>query len=359
MSIGSARFDERRGSMYDKVERKDGGRMGTIKQIAERTGYSISTVSIVLRGSAQERSIPASTQRVILAAARELDYQPNISARRLRSDEPHKKNIAIFWAVDYRAVLVAKFLRGAQRFIMENGLDAELVVRPYQPEQLAEFATQRTLSMYSGVIICTAARNDLAYMESLSTTCPVVLYNRRSQKYTSVGVDNEGVGARAAQTFLQHGCTRAVAVADHAELEYAQARLNGFCAAMEKAGVPVQVVHAGGSTVAQGIASVDAFRLNREHTGVFCCSDILALGILRRLIDEKRDVPGQIEVIAVGTNEADLYHYPRPSLTVIEIPIEEMAYGCVGALDNIWTKCREDIVSLEIPFVFRAGQSTL
>jgi DNA-binding LacI/PurR family transcriptional regulator len=359
MSIGRAWFDERFAGVYDKVDREDGVDMGTIKQIAERTGYSLSTVSIVLRGSAKERSIPESTQRVILDAARALDYQPNISARRLRSDEPLKKSIAIFWATDYRAVLVAKFLRGAQRAIMENALDAELIVRPYQPERLFEAATRRTLSMYSGAIICTAAKNDLSYMENLSATCPVVLYNRVSETYTSVGVDNEGVGAKAAQTFLEHGCKRAIAVADHAQMEYARARLSGFCAAMERAGVPAQIVRAEDNTVAQGIASVDEFRLTQEHTGVFSCSDTLALGILRRLADEKRDVPGQVEVIAVGTNEADLYLYPRPSLTVIEIPIEEMAYGCVCALDDIWAKRAHGIVRTEVPFVLRAGESTL
>lgn len=55
--------------------------MGTIKQIAEKTGYSPTTVSIALRGRAAERNIPESTVRVILEAARDLGYQPNISAQ--------------------------------------------------------------------------------------------------------------------------------------------------------------------------------------------------------------------------------------------------------------------------------------
>jgi len=63
------------------MENDGGMHMGTIKQIAEKTGYSPTTVSIALRGRAAERNIPESTVRVILEAARDLGYQPNISAQ--------------------------------------------------------------------------------------------------------------------------------------------------------------------------------------------------------------------------------------------------------------------------------------
>ncbi|HWQ59263.1 MAG TPA: LacI family DNA-binding transcriptional regulator [Clostridia bacterium] len=331
--------------------------MGTIKQIAEYTGYSPTTVSIVLRGCAAQRNIPDSTVRVILEAARELGYQPNISARRLRSDEPLKKSIAVFWTVDFRAVLVAKFLRGAQRYIMEHLLDAELVVRPYLPERLHEIATPRTLSMYSGAIVCTAARNDLAYIEGLSTTCPLVFYNRTSEKYPYVGVDNAAVGRRAAKILLADGCRRAIAVAEHAEMDYASARLAGFAGEMKRAGLPVQVVKARDSSIAQGVACAGEFRLGAERAGAFVLSDYVALGVLRRLADEGRKVPDKIEVIGVGTNEPDLYNCVSPSLTTLEIPIEEMAYGCAGVLDALWQNHAVPAETM-IPFELRKGGST-
>ncbi len=331
--------------------------MGTIKEIALKTGYSLSTISIVLRGSAAERRIPESTQRVILEAARELDYQPNISARRLRSSEHVKKSIAIFWTVDYRAVLVAKFLRGAQRYLLENALDAELVVRPYQPERLSEIATQRTLNMYSGAIVCTAGKTDLAYMEKMASSCPIVLYNRVSDKFTSVGVDNAAVGGKAAEKLLANGCRRAIAVLDPAEMEYTKARLRGFSDAMERAGMPVRVVKTDANSVSAGIACAGDFRLPGVHTGIFSSSDSIALGILRRLADEGVRVPDEVEVISVGTYEPDLYQCMRPSLAVIEIPIEEMAYGCVGALDGIWNNGGAGVARTEIPFAFRPGES--
>lgn len=332
--------------------------MATIKQIAEKTGYSLSTVSIVLRGSSAERGIPESTQKKIFDAARELDYQPNISARRLRSDEPLKRSVAVFWAFDFRASLVAQFLKGAQRFILENALDAEIVVRPYQPDRLAEVATQTTLNMYSGAIVCTASQTDLTHIEGVSTTCPIVLYNRNLEKYTCVGVDNAAVGRKAAIKLLDNGCRHALAIADHAELDYTKARLRGFLEMMARAGVPAQIMKVQENTVAQGIACAKGLQMIHEHTGIFTCSDNIALGLLRRLIDEGRRVPEEIEVISVGTSDPDLYNCLRPGLSVIEIPIEEMAYRCVGALKELWVNRSLKVANIVVPFAYRPGRST-
>ena len=61
--------------------------MSTVKEIAKQTGYSISTVSIVLRGQGDARSISKKTQVKIIKAAKDMGYTPNISARRLRKSE--------------------------------------------------------------------------------------------------------------------------------------------------------------------------------------------------------------------------------------------------------------------------------
>ena len=55
-----------------------------IKQIAEQLGLSQSTVSIVLNGRGDKMRISKSTQERVLVAAKDMNYQPNIYARRLR-----------------------------------------------------------------------------------------------------------------------------------------------------------------------------------------------------------------------------------------------------------------------------------
>ena len=63
--------------------------MATIKDIAQKLGISPSTVSIVLRGEGKKRNISESTMEKVFSCARELGYQPNIVAKRLREiDSP-------------------------------------------------------------------------------------------------------------------------------------------------------------------------------------------------------------------------------------------------------------------------------
>jgi len=60
----------------------------TLKTIAEHVGLSSGTVSLVLNHAPQSTAIPQRTKDRIFAAARELDYRPNLMARALRTGRP-------------------------------------------------------------------------------------------------------------------------------------------------------------------------------------------------------------------------------------------------------------------------------
>lgn len=60
----------------------------TLKTVAEHIGLTAGTVSAVLNNSAAAMRIPQHTRSRILAAARELNYQPNPLARALRTGKP-------------------------------------------------------------------------------------------------------------------------------------------------------------------------------------------------------------------------------------------------------------------------------
>ena len=53
--------------------------MATIKDVAKQAGVSVTTVSIIINGKAEERKISAATQERVAEAMRDLGYQPNLS----------------------------------------------------------------------------------------------------------------------------------------------------------------------------------------------------------------------------------------------------------------------------------------
>ncbi len=88
----------------------------TLKQIAKETGLSVPTVHQILNGY-DVRFSPATRQKV-LAAARQLNYTPNIAARSLVRRRSFLVGV-LFYGVNY--TLVNDFLRGLQASVKQRG----------------------------------------------------------------------------------------------------------------------------------------------------------------------------------------------------------------------------------------------
>lgn len=69
----------------------------------------------------------------------------------------------------------------------------------------------------------------------------------------------------------------------------------------------------------------------------FCASDSIALGFMAAFADTGL-IPDQVGILAVGNSDAQYSKYHAPSLSVINIPIEEMAEGCCQYLhENMYS----------------------
>ena len=79
-----------------------------IRQIAEALGVSVGTVSIVLNGRGDVMRISKETQKRVRDMAKEMNYQPNIYARRLRSAAHEKAGRVIAVPVSYTHLDVYK-----------------------------------------------------------------------------------------------------------------------------------------------------------------------------------------------------------------------------------------------------------
>ena len=72
--------------------------MVTIKDVASFAQVSPTTVSLIINGKAEERRISPLTCERVMQAMNILGYQPNLSARRLRSNEKLRPIIAFLLA---------------------------------------------------------------------------------------------------------------------------------------------------------------------------------------------------------------------------------------------------------------------
>ena len=91
--------------------------MVTIRDVARESGFSSTTVSIVLNNAPLARYIPAITKKRIERAAKKLGYRPNLFARSLRSKRSHTVGVMVFDMTDPFCTLV---LRGIENSLYQS-----------------------------------------------------------------------------------------------------------------------------------------------------------------------------------------------------------------------------------------------
>lgn len=309
--------------------------MATIKDVARVSGVSVTTVSIIINGKAQERKISDATCKRVQEAMRQLGYQPNLSARRLRYQDSPKPVIVFFWPIDYRTSILASFLNALQLEIKERKFDCELVVQTYENDHLDQYGSLILKNGYSGMIIGACSDLDLKYLESLSPQMPVVLINRSSEHFSTVGVDNQEVGFLAARQFQQKGYREAAVFASEHSYVATGQRIQAFLYACSQLGINVMAQHMikCPHTISGGrLAARQYCRFENPPRAIFCDSDTIAIGALSAFHDLNRRLPEDTELLTIAMLDPEHAEYAIPPLSVIEMPNHDIGKEIIDLL---------------------------
>lgn len=312
--------------------------MVSIKEIAKLAGVSQSTASMVLNSKGDYYRISPATQQRILEAARQLGYQPNISARRLRSGgEKVLPIIALMWTLDTRAHLVGRFLKGIQQGLSELEDEYELLIVPFVDNMLSEVRSLLTGTRFNGAIIANTTEQDELFLEQSDLNVPIVLYQRRSSKYNTVSVDSFKTGQMVAEKFAERGHRRLGLVMPDVSSQAIRLRKDGFVAKARELGMELlehHIVYEDYSELGGYTAAKQLFATGGDlPTAIFATSDQMAVGILHALHELGIRVPEQVELI--GHDNESVTRFTVPSLSTVHLPVEEMAKECVKLLADM------------------------
>ena len=327
----------------------------TIKEIAKAAGVSVSTASIVLRGESEKRKVAPATAQKVLKTAQQLDYTPNVSARRLRAPQSDGLMISIFWASFWAGefrVPTLQFLRGVQSVLDTCQQKCELMIHPYQRGHLADNISR--LSLCHAAIVCNATPADVEALEKARLPVPVVLHSRQSDVLPCVNIDYNTAGKIPANVFKSYGMQNAVLCASAAPFSGASDCEASFFHQVLQAGLTVrriEVEHTmrGGYEAANLIA-----QMNPRPDCVFFMSDVLALGALRGFHENQIKIPQDLKLISLGSYDADMEEYVMPSLSVVRMPMEELGAAAFTKAIHLITGDREERVTrLPLSYVSR------
>ncbi len=329
--------------------------MSTLKEVAKRAEVSITTVSLYLNGKSAGR-ISKETKERIADAINELKYQPNLAAKKLRSKDFNNQayTIAIFWASDYRRYLLGTFMSGIQTALLKSNLDFDLIIRPYNTNELYKQKKALNSNMYHAAIIANASVSDMQYLESIKPIIPIILLNRNSEQYHFISVNNRAIGERAAELILEKGFKSAAIFNTTNAYLAINERMKGFIDACRnyKIELPYDYQIYSDNSFEGGIQAANDY-LNCKSLSpsvIFSASDRIALGALYEFHHHEIKIPEKISILSVSIEQTSDTQYSFPPLSIINIPLSKMAEASIILVDKILKENITQPQHIELPF---------
>ena len=299
----------------------------TARDVAERAGVSRTTVSFVLN-HVEGMRISEETRQRVLGAARELDYHPDSLARRMVSGRTHNIAYVIRQSPDqaFADAFMPEVLNGLARGAAAQGF--HVLFEPIGPEDPRGFAWLIRERHVDGLVISGPRTDDPELLNLLDRGVPVVLQGQLpGVQIPLVDVDNHHGARLATQHLIKLGHAR-IGLITNAGLAYtaAAARVAGYREAITDAGLLFQesLVRYGNFTPQSGEAAIMDL-LNEKPTAVFVASDVVALGVVKRLQALGVRVPD--DVALVGFDDIPLARYLDPPLTTMRLPAFGLGWG--------------------------------
>lgn len=312
--------------------------MATIKDVAKLSGVSTATVSFVLNGHAEEKKISMETQQKIMDAVKELNYQPNITAKRLRNSDKKQYTVGIYWAFDYRAYSLARLLIGIQDELLKENYPIDIVICPYESDKLHLKKDLFSFNSYNAAIVGTTSPKDMEYLKSHTPPIPIVLFNRELENHNMVGMDNEAAGAKAALHFINKGIKNIGAVIYDKSYLAMDIRDKAFLDTCSEHGakIPDENIITTDNTIKGGIKAAEEFiKLKNRPKALFCSSDYISHGMVHHFNKNNIKIPQDVEIITVGYNNTEFNIHSGSPILYLDIPIEKMAIESLKLIYNV------------------------
>lgn len=293
----------------------------TLASVAQRAGVSQITASRVLRHS---NLVAPATQDLVLAAARELGYLPNLLARGLVHNRTATVGVVVlelanpFFAPMLSAIHAMAAKRGFLVVVGESGRNED------EERRYVEHFRQLRIG---GIIVSPVTKRLDHLAAARASGTPVVVMARRWEYGDYVAANDLKGGRLVAQHLLNRGHRRIGLIRrgdpDHAPI---RDRVLGFRKALASAGVKVAAgwdLQVEGGLIQDGMEAVDRIlRMSQHPSALFVTSDRMAMGVVHRLLERGVRVPEDVAVI--GYDDIPYAESARVPLTTVSIPMQRL-----------------------------------
>ncbi|MFA7232030.1 MAG: LacI family DNA-binding transcriptional regulator [Victivallaceae bacterium] len=337
--------------------------MISLKDIAERTGLSINTVSRALRGSGY---VSVCSRQLVESAAVEMGYQPNRAARSLRCRKSFEvAAINFLHGREGRcdSLSMSKVI-GMKHYLAGAGYELSLHFA-YDGDHLTEAVSallaEIVLQKPAGIILNGGSSLSLEIyrkLEELQMPCVMISYFKMDN-VNCVYIDRQQGVYDAVKFMLESGRQRVGFVG----FTGCSNRISGYRKAVAEFGqaeiiIEVESYHHSniGDIFEIGRRNaVDIARLPLRPDGIQAYSDYLAAGLIAGFHESGLRIPEDIAII--GFDDRELAMFTNPPLTTIEQPNEQTGKLAADLLLQSISGSAKNYIAVKVPMALKKRRS--
>lgn len=301
----------------------------TIKDVANRAGVSVASVSRALSG---RQGVSEATRRRVLLAARELDYHPDQVARSMRR---RTSNLIGLVVSTIENVFFTEVARAAEQQALRHGFSLLIInTDEHITREASSFAVLRQ-QLIAGIILAPAPGDisSRSYLRDFQS--PIVLINRDpgDSPYSSIIADDEEAAFQCTRWLIRQGRRRIGVISGIKNISTTQRRLDGYYRALEAEGIfpDEELLLSGDATFDGGYHATRDLMIRRAPPdALFVHNNVMLMGTMLALQDLRIYWPKQVDIAGFGAFCATQLY--RPPLTLISQPTHEMGARAVDLL---------------------------
>ncbi len=308
-----------------------------------------------MNGAPSAAAIPARTQERILAAARELNYTPNIFARSLRKQRSFTIGVIVPEVSEGYAATV---LSGIEDHLLQEGYFYFVVSHRHRTDLIEEYPRLLMSRAVEGLV---AVDTPMKHGFPLPTVA--VSGHQHVPGVTNIVLNHRRAVAMAMEHLHGLGHRRIAFIKGQQFSSDTGARWTAITAAAARLGITVSSLltaqlEGDSPTPEPGYFATQKLLAGAQpFTALFCFNDISALGAIRALRETGLRVPQDVSV--VGFDDIQAAAFQNPGLTTVRQPLRKM--GKIAAetvLNRIQfgkTATHADQITVEAELIVRAS----
>ena len=285
----------------------------TIKDIAEKLGISVSTVSRALK---DHPDISLKTRQAVKELAKLLGYKPNLIALSLK----HSKTNTIGLIVpEVEHHFFSKIINGIEDVAYENNYNV-IVVQSNESYLREVLNTQTLLSnRVDGVLVSFSKETkDYSHFQQLvDNEIPIVFYDRVIEGFhaDSVMVDDYSGAFNAVNHLITKGCKRIALYSSPQHMLIGLNRFEGYKDALKKNGIPFDknLVYSCDTFDSAIKISRSVLKKHDRPDGIFAVNDITAIGVMKAARKLGVNIPEDLKVVGFENSRSSSICEPELS----------------------------------------------